>query len=192
MFLGRCWKWFNTLFDHRTTKRTKWHVCLAKTQLSIRPVWSESLLCTQWVAKDPSFLQADSEDWSDWADAQADRSLRWAHISVCWFCREAAHFSLITQTTQVTYISMMTFCCERPRPENPKETTELREASTIIEPCHDIMALRQTCMSSHSVGLDVCFLVGPLLYFYTSCVWTAKALTWLCGRAGSSEPSPMW
>ena len=26
------------------------------------PVWSESSLCTQWVAKDPSFLHADSED----------------------------------------------------------------------------------------------------------------------------------
>ena len=36
----------------------------AKTQISlgIRPVWSESWLCTQWVAKDPSFLHADSED----------------------------------------------------------------------------------------------------------------------------------
>ena len=43
----------------------------AKTQISlgIRPVWSESSLCAQWVAKDPSFLHADSEDWSDWADA---------------------------------------------------------------------------------------------------------------------------
>ena len=36
----------------------------AKTQISlgIRPVWSESLLCAQWVAKGPSFLHADSED----------------------------------------------------------------------------------------------------------------------------------
>ena len=36
----------------------------AKTQISlgIRPVWSESLLCAQWVAKDPIFLHADSED----------------------------------------------------------------------------------------------------------------------------------
>ena len=31
------------------------------------------------IAKDPRFLHADSEDWSDWADAQADLSLRWAH-----------------------------------------------------------------------------------------------------------------
>ena len=53
----------------------------AKTQISLgsHPVWSESLLCAQWVAKDPSFLHADSQDWSDWADAQADLSLRWAH-----------------------------------------------------------------------------------------------------------------
>ena len=63
------------------TKPTKWHVCPAKTQISlgIRPVWSESwlslwrnlgTLATHWVH---------SKDWSDWADAQADLSLRWAH-----------------------------------------------------------------------------------------------------------------
>ena len=36
----------------------------AKTQISlgIRPVWSESSLCAQWVAKNQSFLHADSED----------------------------------------------------------------------------------------------------------------------------------
>ena len=36
----------------------------AKTQISlgIRPVWSESSLSAQWVAKGPSFLHADSED----------------------------------------------------------------------------------------------------------------------------------
>ena len=46
------------------TKSTKWHVRPAKAQISlgICPVWSESSLCTQWVAKDPSFLHADSED----------------------------------------------------------------------------------------------------------------------------------
>ena len=63
------------------TKPTKWHVRPAKTQISLgfRPVWSESLLYTQWVATDPSFLHADSEDWSVWVDAHADLSLRWAH-----------------------------------------------------------------------------------------------------------------
>ena len=46
------------------TKPTKWSVRRAKTQISlgIRPVWSESSLCAQWVAKDPSFLHGNSED----------------------------------------------------------------------------------------------------------------------------------
>ena len=63
------------------TKPTKWHVRPAKTQISlgIRPAWSESSMCAQWVAKDPKFLHADNEDWSFWADAQADLNLRWAH-----------------------------------------------------------------------------------------------------------------
>ena len=76
------------------TKPTKWHVCPAKTHISLgtRPVWSESSLCAQWVAKNPSFLHVDSEDWSDWADAEADLSLRWAHMPYCWLCYEAAQF----------------------------------------------------------------------------------------------------
>ena len=75
-------KWFyHLLFEPWHDKTNKVTVRPAKTQISlgICPVWSESSLCTQWVAKDPSFLQADSKDWSDWADAQADLSLRWAH-----------------------------------------------------------------------------------------------------------------
>ena len=45
-------------------KPTMWPVHPAKTQISlgIRPVWSEYSLCAQWVAKDPSFLHAVSED----------------------------------------------------------------------------------------------------------------------------------
>ena len=52
-----------------------------KTQISlgVRPVWSESSLCTQWVAKDPSFLHADSEDSN-----QTGRILRWEHMPLCW------------------------------------------------------------------------------------------------------------
>ena len=42
----------------------KWPVHPTKTQISlgIRPVWSESSLSAQWVAKDPRFLHADSND----------------------------------------------------------------------------------------------------------------------------------
>ena len=69
-----------------TTKPTKW-LCVqrrlrsawASASLGICPVWSESSLLawrklcsltTHWVH---------GEVWSDWADAQADLSLRWAH-----------------------------------------------------------------------------------------------------------------
>ena len=73
-FSGQC------IFELRYDKINKMAVRPAKTQISlgIRPVWSESSLCVQWVAKNPSFLHADSEDWSDWMDAQADLSLHCA------------------------------------------------------------------------------------------------------------------
>ena len=53
--------WFIEPLHDKTSKMT---VCPAKTQISlgIHPVWSESSLCAQWVAKDPSFLHVDSED----------------------------------------------------------------------------------------------------------------------------------
>ena len=64
------------------------------------------------------------------------------------------------------------------------------------KPSHEIMALfvlhkliLQTCMHSHPVGLDVWFLVGPFVYFVTSCVPIAKALARLRGCTGSPEPS---
>ena len=45
-------------------KTNKMSVRPAKTQISlgIRPVWSESSLCAQWIAKGPMFLHADSTD----------------------------------------------------------------------------------------------------------------------------------
>ena len=63
------------------------------------PGASESLLCTQWVAKDPRFLHADSEDWSDWMDAKTDQTwwmprLIWVFVgrtSFCSFCHVVAH-----------------------------------------------------------------------------------------------------
>ena len=43
-------------------------------------------------------------------------------------------------------------------------------ASPLIPVC-----LKKSHMSRHSVGLDIWFLVGPFVYFHTSCVRTAKA-----------------
>ena len=99
--MGRVRKWKKLTNDcdmsRLTTKPTKWHMRPAKTQISlgIHPVWSDSSLSASWVAKDLMILHADSEDWSDWADAQADLSIRWAHMPLCWFWREAAHITII-------------------------------------------------------------------------------------------------
>ena len=76
-----CWKSFSTYWTIVSTichfaqslactsepghnKTNKMSVRPVKTQISldICPVWSESSLCIQWVAKDLSFLHADSED----------------------------------------------------------------------------------------------------------------------------------
>ena len=58
---------------------------------TIRPVWSifAVRMNKAWVFSYP--LSAQRRLWSDWAGAQADLSLRWAHRSFCWFCHAAAH-----------------------------------------------------------------------------------------------------
>ena len=70
------------------TKPTKWPVRPAKTQISlgISPVWSESSMCAQRVAKDPSFLHADSEN-SDQTGAMPYIHVYWSDSSVkgMWF-----------------------------------------------------------------------------------------------------------
>ena len=92
-----CYKLCNYHISRLVTKPKKWPVRPAKTQISlgIHPVWSDPSLCARWVAKDPISLHADSEDWSDWADAQADLSLRWSHMPICWFCHEVAYIVFV-------------------------------------------------------------------------------------------------
>ena len=55
-----CGKTFEPPHD-KTNKMTE-HPAKTQISLGIHPVWSDSSLCAQWVAKDPSFLHADSED----------------------------------------------------------------------------------------------------------------------------------
>ena len=69
---------FYALYEPRHDKTNKMSVRPAKTQISlgIRPVWSESSL-SAW--RKLWSLNAQRRLWSDWADAKADLSLRWAH-----------------------------------------------------------------------------------------------------------------
>ena len=66
-----------------------------------------------WVLIYP--LSAQRRLWSDWANAQADLSLRWAHMSVCWVCHEAAHVSTAyychIPIAQVFYVTLCKCTC---------------------------------------------------------------------------------
>ena len=79
--------------EPRHDKTNKMTVRPEKTQISlgIHPVWSESSLCSQWVAKNPRFLHADSEDsdqpghplWSDGAGCPGrSKSSLGEHVSL--------------------------------------------------------------------------------------------------------------
>ena len=59
--------------------------CTQRRQISlgVRPVWSESSLCTQWVAKDPSILHVDYED--------SDQT-GWMPRLICIFAGRTCHF----------------------------------------------------------------------------------------------------
>ena len=66
-----------------------------------------------------------------------------------------------------------------------------------IEPMHEVIVplfihhklIFQMRMCNHPVAIDAWFLVGPFIYFHTSCVEAAKALATLRECAGLSEPS---
>ena len=77
--------------QHDKTNKVTVHTAKTQISLGIRQVWSESSLCAQWVAKDPSFLHADSED-----SYQTGQMLRLIRVFaertlIYWFCHIAAH-----------------------------------------------------------------------------------------------------
>ena len=74
--------------------KKKWHVRAVKIRISlpIRLVYSESSLSAWRNLGSLASHWAHSEDWSDWADAQADLSLCWGQRSFNWFCHEVAQF----------------------------------------------------------------------------------------------------
>ena len=77
--------------------------CPAKTPISlgIRLVWSVFAVRSVFSYKGPMFLHADSVDWLDWADAQAGRSLRWAHGSLLVLSRGGSKRVVILFFTRV-------------------------------------------------------------------------------------------
>ena len=108
-----------------------------KTQikLGICPVWSESSLSAWRKVGSLATHWAHSEDWSDWADAQADLSLCWVHISVCWFCHEAAQIIFPLGSHDQIQNSVY----------NNQYVAECMSKTISIEPQHDTTN-KMTCM----------------------------------------------
>ena len=52
--------------------------------------------------------------WSNWVDAQTDLSLRWAHMPFCWFCHEAARFSITSLFHKICYDDLRPPHCTTP------------------------------------------------------------------------------
>ena len=84
------------IINWATTWKNQQNAC-APSEDSDQPGHQPSLIrvfavCMKkaWILSYPSSAQR--RLWSDWADAQADLSLRWAHMLLCWFCHEAAQF----------------------------------------------------------------------------------------------------
>ena len=91
---------------HEETNKVS--VCPAKTQISLcmRPVWSESSLSTWRNIGSLATHWMHCEDWSDWADAQADLSLRWAHSHFVGFVMRRFSWFLFSSVLEKSLVGL--------------------------------------------------------------------------------------
>ena len=82
LFLGY-FEWFSCFFLYKENFQTK-QIPYLPTLKNIE-TFPETIHLFFFWPKDPTFVHADSEDWSDWAAAQADLSLCWANSHIISF-----------------------------------------------------------------------------------------------------------
>ena len=107
-------EWAQKLFEQQYDKTNKMACGPSKDSdqprriisLGICPVWSKSSLCAQWKLSSCGQRRL----WSDWADAQADLSLRWAYVILFW--HGAAHFTTNLHESYVAGLGfkLLTWC----------------------------------------------------------------------------------
>ena len=117
----------------RMTKPTKWSVRPATTQISlgIRPVWPESSLYAQWIAKDLRLLHAGSKD--------CDQTGRMPRLRLIWvFAGHTSHF--VGFVVLRLKMILADFCCS--------------EGSSV----HWCLMLASTCISEFGWSV-FCFLL---------------------------------
>ena len=188
--------------SHNMTKPTNDLSAQRRHSLGIRPVWSEFSLSTWRKFGSLATYWAHSKD-SD----QTGRMLRLIWV----FAGRTGHFVgfVILRLSCVSlwflYVTVMTGweTANKYKIKNSMDQQVYFAAEGTFEPSHEIMILfilrkliLQTHMRSHPVGLDVWFLVGPFVFFYTSCVRTGKALAslrrWSAQAPLSLRWSSMW
>ena len=108
-------------------------VCPGKTKSPSKispPVWSESLLCTHWVAKEPSFLHTDSEDsdQTGWMPR-----LIWGFTGrtwpFCWFWRLKCGSGLELQHHNMSHLMRLWYLSHW-RPAKAQASLRIRAVST--------------------------------------------------------------
>ena len=121
------------IYEPPHNKTNKMSVCPVKTQISlgIRPVWSVFAVCLMGSYKGPKLSSCGQRRlWSDWADAQADLSLRWVH-SLCWFCHVAAHIC-----RKKTFFMIIIHSYHRQRLDIAQSVTKLHHQNRRIKTFH--------------------------------------------------------
>ena len=78
---------------------------------------------------------------SNWADAQADLSLRWAQRSFCWFCHAAANFHISPEKINKTNIAAG-YCLS-----DCSEISHINFSVSVIQTVHKYHVLR-ACFNS--------------------------------------------
>ena len=104
--------------------------------------------------EDTSFLHVDSEDWSDWADAQADLRFRWVHMPLCWFCHVVAQFSFDNKQPLRHHYSLI----------------DAHSLSEILGNCYvRCLSIRKTCQRRIDSLLGSKVFYGPILSVHFCC-----------------------
>ena len=78
------------------------YVTTGLSSLSIAGILPSRRYNIKWAASWQN-QQNDCASSKDWADAQADLSLRWLHMPLCWFCDEAAQMSYVRRRGSLVF-----------------------------------------------------------------------------------------
>ena len=132
------WSWGSYLSFEQVHDKTIKMTCVPSEdsdQPGHPPVWSESSVFAQRVAKVPMLPHADSEasDQTGWMPRLI--CLHWMHRSFCWFCLAAAHVLHVSGRI-INFVVLRMFLCGafRVDPKDPRILAQLISAYSKFDP----------------------------------------------------------